>query len=60
MVDKKQDKKVVTLREGVTMRCCPGCGYLVNQIQIDLAVLNYKCPQCGKHRYSEFQPVKGN
>lgn len=42
----------------VTHRCCPGCGDLVTQVEVELAVLDFKCLKCGKHTFREFQPVK--
>lgn len=39
-------------------RACPGCGYLVDQVRVDKAVLNFRCPRCGAFRLSEFYRVR--
>lgn len=44
----------------VTARFCPGCGYEKPQLLVDMARLNFDCPRCGKHKLSEFLPIKGN
>lgn len=49
---------VTHIYRAVTHRCCPNCGYLMAQIEIDTARLNFDCPRCGKHRLSEFQPIQ--
>ncbi|TXH52293.1 MAG: hypothetical protein E6Q97_16455 [Desulfurellales bacterium] len=39
----------------VTPRVCPGCGYRMDPTQLSQARLDYTCPNCGKHRISEFR-----
>jgi predicted RNA-binding Zn-ribbon protein involved in translation (DUF1610 family) len=33
---------------------CPVCFYLINDIQIQYARLDYLCPRCGEKKLSEF------
>jgi len=37
------------------VRCCPGCGYLKSQIEIENMLIDPLCPRCGKHKLSEFK-----
>jgi predicted RNA-binding Zn-ribbon protein involved in translation (DUF1610 family) len=41
----------------VTIRSCPGCKYQVAQLLIDASRVDLDCPDCGKHKLSEFQAV---
>lgn len=49
---------VVKLIPAVTHRCCPKCGYLMPQRQIELIRFELTCPTCGEHTTREFQPIK--
>lgn len=48
---------VVRLRPGVTHRCCPDCGYLMSQLEIDQLKVNLDCPRCGDRNINDFQPI---
>ena len=39
----------------VTGRQCPGCGYRMDPVQLGQSRLDHTCPNCGKHRISEFK-----
>jgi len=51
-------ERVVSLPQGVVMRCCPGCGYLMDQLLVDMARINFDCFRCDGYKLSEFSPVK--
>lgn len=53
VIDKDNVEK---LPDGITSRKCPGCSYLMNQIQIELSRYNFKCPGCGKFKLNDFIP----
>lgn len=44
------------LPPGLQRRKCPGCGYLMDQILIESARMNFACPRCGKRTLGEFVP----
>lgn len=44
------------LPPGVQRRKCPGCDYLMDQVRLELARLDFPCPRCGKHTLGEFVP----
>jgi hypothetical protein len=50
-------ERVVMLRPEVTHRCCPDCGYIMTQLEIDLIRIVVDCPRgCGR-TINEFQPM---
>jgi len=57
MMRNKKDN-IVNLPTGITQRCCPDCGYLVSQLEIDLSIVNMKCPRGCEYDFSQFQPLK--
>lgn len=46
------------IEKQVTERYCPGCGFLVSQIEIELLRFVVPCPSCEDYNINEFQPVK--
>lgn len=52
-------EKVTTILPSVTHRLCPSCGYILSQLEVDLMVCDMEC-RCGKHMFSEFQPLRLN
>lgn len=42
----------------VTHRCCPKCGYLVAQVEIEMSIYAYDCPRCDSYNFNKFQPLK--
>lgn len=49
---------IVRIDPAVTTRACPGCGYLVAQVAVDMARINFKCPRCAEHSMSDFKPYR--
>lgn len=49
---------ITKLPEGVTMRSCPGCGYINSQLSVSAARIDNPCPQCRKYMMSEFIPYQ--
>jgi len=47
---------ITRLPPGVERRKCPGCGYLTSQIEVDMALLDFKCPRCGNYTLRDFVP----
>lgn len=50
--------EVVRIAPAVTHRCCPACGYVISQLQADLARINFRCPRCDQKAISDFQPMR--
>lgn len=46
-----------TNEKKVTRWRCPGCGYLINQIQMELVKLDHQCPKCDDYPINYFHPV---
>jgi len=46
------------IEPAVTHRCCPKCGYLMSQMEVDLIRFELRCPRCKEHTMKEFQPIK--
>lgn len=46
------------IEPAVTHRCCPSCGYLLTQHDIEAHRIDFMCPRCEEHRVSEFQAIK--
>jgi hypothetical protein len=46
---------ITALPEKITMRKCPGCGYIEAQLLVDLSRFNYPC-RCGKYNLNDFLP----
>lgn len=44
------------INRSVTKRSCPGCDFIVSQLEIELMHFNFKCPRCGEHAMSSFTP----
>jgi uncharacterized paraquat-inducible protein A len=42
--------------QAVTRRSCPGCDYIINQLMIDRARLDFDCPRCRSHTLRDFLP----
>ena len=50
-------ERLVMLRPAVTHRCCPDCGYIISQKEIELVRFVVSCPrECGT-TINEFQPM---
>ncbi len=49
---------ITKIKEKVTHRCCPNCGYIVSQIEMQCFRFNFNCPKCKKHKVDDFQPIK--
>jgi uncharacterized paraquat-inducible protein A len=49
--------KITHLKPAVTQRYCPGCAYLVSQVEIEAMRFNLSCPRCQQHKMSEFKPA---
>lgn len=47
---------ITKLPPGIERRKCPGCGYLADQVLIEMAALDFPCPRCGEHTIDEFVP----
>jgi len=45
---------ITKLPPGVERRKCAGCGYLMTQVQVDAARLDFPCPRCRKHTLRDF------
>lgn len=48
----------IEIEQKVTHRCCPNCGHIVSQKEIQCFRFNFKCPKCKKHKVDDFQPMK--
>lgn len=46
------------IKRKVTHRLCPGCGYIMTQLEIDRLRFPVDCPRCGKWNTNAFQPIK--
>lgn len=42
----------------VESRCCPNCGYGINQLEVALMRLDFHCPKCKKKNISDFVVCK--
>ena len=42
----------------IDLRACPSCGFRVLLSDVIDMRINPWCPECGKHRFSEFLPVR--
>ncbi len=49
---------IANIKEKVTHRCCPNCGYIVAQVEMQYFRFNYNCPRCGKCRMDSFQLIE--
>jgi hypothetical protein len=41
----------------IKFKKCPGCHYMLTQMQIDQSRFDYLCPRCEDYKISEFVPV---
>jgi len=46
------------LKTRVKRRGCPGCGYLLDQLLVELARFPMPCPRCDQYTADEFQIVE--
>jgi len=37
---------------------CPVCRYAISKLEKDLAVIDFPCPKCRKHKFSDFIKLK--
>jgi len=49
---------VIKIEPAVTHRCCPKCGYIMSQLEIDLIRVVINCPRGCDHNINDFQPMR--
>ena len=52
------NKPAQILNTRVKTRCCPGCGFLIHQMQVERMQIVPPCPKCGEYTVDQFQIVE--